>query len=478
MGSNNSILAACRNSTIGQLIVQTMTKFSPSNQRADDPSNESNITNSSNMLSTSILNHKKEKNVSVHRLVAINPSHKACINILFCNARSVVNKISDLHFLLAQSNNVNDNTVSIIAVCETWLNESFPDDLLLNGSNFIVFRKDRLGSKSGGGVCIFVSNIINVCKCTPKDEFKDFEIISIDVGSLNCKRRLICAYRPPAVSSEYSKMFFKCLEELCNVNFPCIVMGDFNMPHVLWKDGVPQNIRNKTPLSKFVSNGMRQLVNFETRGANALDLVFCNYKNVLSNITLGPPFSSSDHNSIEMKCYFPEYKHSEIDYREGKWDFWKKSSTYFNNYLFNQNFNLIPYKENNNIYALVMSLIKQVAVYLFISNRKNKQVYNPSKNAYNHPYIKRLQHKKLFGWRYKTSTKSVKFYRKLNERYCQKLCTGKKTKITSRKDPKTNKKLTKKANLPYIKNSNGELINDAMVLLTSAILYWNKSFFD
>ena len=67
-----------------------------------------------------------------------------------CNARSLKNKLSDLHHLLYSQ------SPDIIFVTETWLYDEFPDSLLDPEGYYYIERRDRTNSR-GGGVAIFAS---------------------------------------------------------------------------------------------------------------------------------------------------------------------------------------------------------------------------------------------------------------------------------------------------------------------------------
>ena len=65
-------------------------------------------------------------------------------DVLLLNARSIVNKFSELDTILQMFN------PKILAITETWLNKDIP----LNVPNHIVFRCDRNSDTSGGGVLL------------------------------------------------------------------------------------------------------------------------------------------------------------------------------------------------------------------------------------------------------------------------------------------------------------------------------------
>ena len=117
-------------------------------------------------------------------------------------------------------------------------------------------------------------------------------------------------YRPPDSShvydyigcSDYVSNVLSCLECNLNVKGPTIVVGDFNCPDINWVDFCAPSSHVSVQLYNFaVTNGFIQAVNKPTRGNNLVDLVLINQPFSLSALSVEPPFSSSDHNSVNFK---------------------------------------------------------------------------------------------------------------------------------------------------------------------------------
>ena len=69
------------------------------------------------------------------------------------NARSLKNKILDLHVYLQC------NDLDIVAVTETWLNETVTNSALTGGSKYHVIRKDRHNGLGGGVAALISDNV-------------------------------------------------------------------------------------------------------------------------------------------------------------------------------------------------------------------------------------------------------------------------------------------------------------------------------
>ena len=103
---------------------------------------------------------------STHKFMSnSNPKNYSMLSSLLINARSLKNKIADLHYLLYGENNNYD----IISFCETWLNNTVSDSMLDPHNRFNVFRCDRVG-KGGGGVCVFINRSLH-CERVLVDNF-------------------------------------------------------------------------------------------------------------------------------------------------------------------------------------------------------------------------------------------------------------------------------------------------------------------
>ena len=211
-------------------------------------------------------------------------------SILFFNARSIVNKIDHLHFLIAI------HKPTIICITETWLHSDIPD-FFLSLVEYSIYRKDR--DTKGGGVCIAILNsIIN----TPiQTTIGTSEIVAVDVLISSIKLRVLCAYLAPCNSSS-PQDFLSALEGLIKTNSNFIILGDFNLPDVNWNlDLFPDKQGYDIFHDFFINNQpIFQLIHFPTRGSNILDLAFTNNEKLFTVLDALPPISSSDHSTIKI----------------------------------------------------------------------------------------------------------------------------------------------------------------------------------
>ena len=213
------------------------------------------------------------------------------LNILYLNARSLVNKLNDLAIL------INDQNPDLVLITETWCNDVITNAMLnIPGYNIEpdlrIDRQDTLNG-IGGGLIVYARDGL-ILKPIPVESsfnmFARFKIIS-DENKDDRDLTVTIVYRPPRANSVNS-------EELCklfqNCNGNNLFIGDFNFPAINWSN-LTANGGSEAFLQCVIDNGFDQLVDFPThiRG-NTLDLVLTNRpENILSVEPLGN-LSNSD----------------------------------------------------------------------------------------------------------------------------------------------------------------------------------------
>lgn len=111
---------------------------------------------------------------------------RSCLCCVF-NARSIVNKLCELHYVLYSEN------YDIVCITETWLHSNKNSGLLDPRQQYHITRKDRSGSQHGGGVAIFVKRDISLIDVAIDDEFTSLELLCIDLSLETCILRFFCS---------------------------------------------------------------------------------------------------------------------------------------------------------------------------------------------------------------------------------------------------------------------------------------------
>lgn len=231
-------------------------------------------------------------------------SSSTCISCRCCltNARSIVNKIPELHLLLYFDN------YEVLLVTETWLHSGVLSSLLDPHSMYHVLRKDRadLCHNRGGGVAAFVKRGYCCNEIYVEEEFTDLELLCFDLVLGKCKVRFFVIYRPPYqdnIAVNYVAMLIRCMKRyaIADEHSTSIFVGDFNCPKMDWKHlSSPSDHVSKSLLDWAIASGCCQYVTFPTRGENILDLVFANDDQIISSVYAQSPLGNSDHCIIDF----------------------------------------------------------------------------------------------------------------------------------------------------------------------------------
>ncbi|KAK6056256.1 hypothetical protein COOONC_06238, partial [Cooperia oncophora] len=104
--------------------------------------------------------------------------------------------------------------------------------------------------------------------------------------------RIILIYRTPSCNTVNSVQLIKVISDFSSVKDPCLVLGDFNLSDVDWKNGCAMNAERISSLSTcfielFNSHAFMQMVPSPTKG-------------LVCHINVVPPVGGSDHSAVEF----------------------------------------------------------------------------------------------------------------------------------------------------------------------------------
>ena len=112
-------------------------------------------------------------------------------------------------------------------------------------------------------------------------------------------------YRSPTCSFDNLKLWCESVHNyfFTNSQLPkLIILGDFNLPHFDWT--IPcitcNELSHSFLLSFLHEHSLSQLNLTPTRNSNILDLVLTNIPDRITNLSVNPPFSTSDHDSLSL----------------------------------------------------------------------------------------------------------------------------------------------------------------------------------
>jgi hypothetical protein len=217
------------------------------------------------------------------------------------NARSLKNKFTELHYVLYSDL----NEVDIVCITETWLTNTVSNSMLDPRNLFNIFRYDRSSDKVGGGVIVFAKKYIAAVQIDLPTSFASIECVCIDLlCNVGSSIRLLTIYRPGGRSSDDARVMTnltECLNELCPLESTCVITGDLNCADIDWLNNSPCNDALQRLFIDTISElGLLQYVEQPTRGKTILDIVLCNDPLLIVDVTVGMPFSTSDHCIVEF----------------------------------------------------------------------------------------------------------------------------------------------------------------------------------
>jgi hypothetical protein len=185
-----------------------------------------------------------------------------------------------------------------------------------------MFRKDRiLGTKKkGGGVLLYIKNTINAIV---REDYLDQnfpECIWCEIEICKEKTLIGVCYRPPDYGKIQDEALFKMIGRVSKEQL--LLMGDFNFPELNWK--LPETLDDSHLFMKCVNdNFLVQCVEDCTREKNILDLVLTSEENMVENLTVGEPFSTSDHQIIRWDFTACKGAQSKKGVAEKNYDYFK-----------------------------------------------------------------------------------------------------------------------------------------------------------
>ena len=189
----------------------------------------------------------------------------------------------------------------LISLTESHLNEEILD-AEINIDGFNIFRADRTQTTKGGVIVYIKKEIAASAKILKSGSIGLIEYICIYLLEFNLM--IITMYRSPDSNSENLRIAIKEIEEAISSIapvYPTILLnGDFNYPHLRFRQGIVENIISSASgsgtLINFVNkHHLIQLIDKPTRNDNILDLMFTNDEELLTGFETHITKELSDH---------------------------------------------------------------------------------------------------------------------------------------------------------------------------------------
>ena len=218
------------------------------------------------------------------------------------HARSLKSKLGDLRAATPEL-----NKFDLIAITETWLNDTVQDSELSAGlPDHTWFRRGR-GSLGGGVACAVRSQL----QPTRLPDPPGSELLLVRLGALSVT--VAVCYRPPDDDASLTRLT-AAIDSLPGCD-RLVLAGDINLPEVQWhprddSSATPAVQRGTDRACRFLDDcnllGLKQWVNQPTRGPNTLDLVFT--RGLACSAAPREGWLNSDHHEVVASIVMPNEK--------------------------------------------------------------------------------------------------------------------------------------------------------------------------
>ena len=276
-------------------------------------------------------------------------------------------------------------------------------------SNFMIYRLDRGGSCRGGGVCIFVSKDLKSSACCIDQSAlsNTVEVVACSILCNKFKITLAVVYLAPNLTKDKYLNSLNVLRCLGLKADHFLLIGDFNLPHIDWSNTLNVHEYKAESLFKFYTDlGLTQLVNESTRINNILDLLFVSDPMLISELTVLPPFGSSDHNSFSFTvCINTDVKRYCVDTRK-MFYCWKKADwTLLNDYFLCTDWKLLLSScvSTNDCWAKFTDVLDQGCKLFVPCNNHKVERKAPRRSK----IVRRLMNKKFRFWKKRVANDTV-----------------------------------------------------------------------
>ena len=213
------------------------------------------------------------------------------LRTLYLNIRSIRNKYNELLSL------ANAENFDLIALTETFITDNIDLPSEYQIPNFKLFTKSR--NSRGGGVALYCKTELNPTEIETSDD-PNIEHLCVQINTNANKTNINVVYRRPSQKLEIDTAMYSSIQSTLN-NTDAIIMGDFNLPQINWKDHTYVETESERLMHFVEENFLYQHVNEPTRNSNVLDLVISNQLFLIKNIKVREHLGTCDHNMIEFE---------------------------------------------------------------------------------------------------------------------------------------------------------------------------------
>ena len=220
------------------------------------------------------------------------------------NAQSLRGKFAEFQEL------VESEQYDIIGVSETWFSKDI-NDAEFTPAGYKCFRTDRkldfyppgtYTNEQHGGVALIVKEELHPERYEAGDT--NAEIVWVKI-SPNPKISLLCgvAYHPDRGGMHNMSYICESINKCDSANL--LLLGDFNLRDISWSTMEGRNDISRKFIETIEDNLLTQLVDESTRGENLIDLVITGNTEIIDEVRVELPFSTSDHSRTDVDLNIP-----------------------------------------------------------------------------------------------------------------------------------------------------------------------------
>ena len=243
-------------------------------------------------------------------------------SICHANVRSLKTegKLDEIS-ILAETENID-----VITISETWLDDTFPDQLLALSGFQPPIRRDREAGL-GGGVALYARNNLPCRRCTELEP-PGTECIWVEIITHIGKLILGVYYRPPGQAAEIRDLFMNNLAHSISSAIDLnpkilLITGDFNDRCQRWDTAHTDSELGQRLFDLVAQYNLHQLISEPTRvseySESLLDLMITDSPGYILNSGILPPISSSDHSVVFCSFSITHYK--DRPFKRSVWDY-------------------------------------------------------------------------------------------------------------------------------------------------------------
>ena len=222
---------------------------------------------------------------------------KNTLNVCYTNARSLRNKMSELSLM------VDDLNPDIIVITETWLTVDIDCSPVISG--YICIRSDRVRSRKGGGIILYVRDHFCINSIISEAHVSGTcEVVCCTIRSRNGLVTIGGIYRSPCCLADDFILRHVCSWSKAEC---CLIVGDFNAPHINWIElTAPGGGFDSVLLSSIIQCALVQCIVKPTHidlehNPSLIDLVLTHHCEDIVDIQHLPPLVNSDHVVLSFK---------------------------------------------------------------------------------------------------------------------------------------------------------------------------------